>query len=177
MADENKASDGPQTITVGQAAALIQKSERHVQMLAKEGYIEQAVRGQYTIVNVVRGVIAYYEARLEKNNKTAAASKASEARTKQIEQTMEIRMRNLVPRVDFYQAQDFVISKHRAEIVGLPARVTRDLELRKKIEAEIDGIFSRTAERIERAAHSLEEGGVVLEALGESSTGSVGGET
>lgn len=173
-ADTN--AGGPQVLTTQQVATLLQRTPRFVQQLAKSGYIEQSGRNQFSLVAVMRGVMAYYEERLQKSNKAVAANKASEARTKQIEQQMEIRQRNLVPRADFYTAQDFVIAKQRAALSGLPARVTRDLDLREKIEAEIDHALRRTAEDIERAAHALEEGGAVLETLGEATSGSVGGE-
>jgi hypothetical protein len=166
----------PAVYPLGTVAQLCGKSERWVQLLVQQGYITQEKKGEYILVNVVRGVVAYYEALLEKSNKAAAASRATDARTRQIEQQMEIRLRNLVPRSEFYQAQDFVVGKIRASLAGLPARVTRNLEDRAKIEAEIDDALRRTAENIERAAHALEEGGVVLEALAEGAPGSVGGE-
>ena len=165
-----------QILTVKQVAALCERSERWVQKLAQAGYIEQAAKGQYVLLSVVRGVMAYYEDQLAKSNKAAVANRASETRTKMLEQQMEIKQRNLVPRSDFYAAQDFVVSQHRAEIISLSARVTRDIDMRRKIESAVDDIFNRTAERIERAAHALEAGGPVLEALGENRAGSVGEE-
>ena len=173
MADDDRQV---QSLTVGQVAKMLDVTPRFVQILVKDGFIRQEKRGEYRVLDVVRGLKAYYEDRLDQASKKSAANRASDARTRQIEQQMEIRTRTLVPRSDFYRAQDFVIAQHRSEISGLPARVTRDVPLRRKIEEEIDRIFARTAERIERAAHALEEGGAVLDALGETNAGPVGGE-
>lgn len=163
-------------LTVEQVATIVQKTSRFVQLLVKDGYIVQQKRGEYTLIETIRGLQAYYEDRLSRSEKKATANRASEARTKQIEQQMEIRQRNLVPRSDFYVAQDYVVSELRAAFAGLPARLTRDIPERRKIEKAIDQAFSKTAERIERAAHALEAGGAVLDALGETNAGPVGEE-
>lgn len=173
MADEKT---NPQTLTVQQVATLFGKSDRYFQNLVKDGFIKQERRGEYLLKDVCIGVCEYYDSLLAKSNKAAVANRASETRTKMLEQQMEIKQRNLVPRSDFYAAQDFVVSQHRAEIISLSARVTRDIDMRRKIESAVDDIFNRTAERIERAAHALEAGGPVLEALGENRAGSVGEE-
>jgi hypothetical protein len=39
----------------------------------------------------------------------------------------------------------------KAEFVGLPARVTRDLDLRRTLEQEVDASFARLAASAERA--------------------------
>lgn len=60
-------SDGKprgQTITVAQAAALLGRSDRWVQGLVKAGYMDRAQRGEYTLVGVIRGALAYYEDQL-----------------------------------------------------------------------------------------------------------------
>lgn len=165
-----------QTLTVTQVAKMIDVTPRFVQMMVKDGFIRQEKRGEYKVLDVIRGLKAYYEDKLDQASKKNAANRATDARTRMLEQQMEIRTRNLVPRSDFYKAQDFVVAQHRAEISGLPARVTRDIPLRRKIETELDRIFANTAERIERAAHALEAGGAVLEAIGEANPGRVGGE-
>ena len=89
-----------QTITVSQAAALLGRSDRWVQGLVKAGYIERANRGEYTLVAVIRGALAYYEDQITKNNKAAAATRASEARTREIELRIQERSRELIAMED-----------------------------------------------------------------------------
>ncbi len=65
-------SDGKprgQTITVSQAAALLGRSERWVQGLVKSGYMDRATRGEYMLVGVIRGALAYYEDQFTKTTR------------------------------------------------------------------------------------------------------------
>lgn len=153
-----------QTITVSQAAALLGRSDRWVQGLVKAGYIERANRGEYTLVAVIRGALAYYEDQITKNNKAAAATRASEARTREIELRIQERMRDLIPLEDARAVVSEMAALVRAEFQGLPARFTRDMQDRRKLEQEIDGAFDRLSRRAEEAARSLETGRPDLEA-------------
>ncbi|MDA0722511.1 MAG: phage terminase large subunit family protein [Proteobacteria bacterium] len=62
-------------LTVTQAAALCNRSVPWVQMLAKGGYIAKEAHGKYTLVAIIRGVIAYYEDLQAKSNKASAANR------------------------------------------------------------------------------------------------------
>jgi len=113
---------------------------------------------------VIRGVIAYYEDLQSKNSKTAAASRATEARTREIELRIQERMRDLIPLEDARAVVSEMAALVRAEFQGLPARFTRDMQDRRKLEQEIDGAFDRLSRRAEEAARSLETGRPDLEA-------------
>lgn len=163
MADATDKAKG-QTITVAQAAALLNRSPRWVQNLAKDGFISKASAGRYTVVEVVRGALAYYENLLEKTNKTAAASRATDARTREIELRIAERRGQLMPIEDFRQAIAVISAAMKAELVGFPARVTRDLTERKKLEAELDATFDRIAASLERSAGAVAAGRFDMEA-------------
>ena len=123
-----------QTITVSQAAALLGRSDRWVQGLVKAGYIERANRGEYTLVAVIRGALAYYEDQITKNNKAAAATRASEARTREIELRIQERSRELIAMEDARAVIGEMAALVRAELAGLAARYTRDMEARRVLE-------------------------------------------
>jgi phage terminase Nu1 subunit (DNA packaging protein) len=110
-----------QTITVSQAAALLGRSDRWVQGLVKAGYIERANRGEYTLVAVIRGALAYYEDQITKNNKAAAATRASEARTREIELRIQDRSRELIAMEDARAVIGEMAALVRAELAGLPS--------------------------------------------------------
>jgi len=46
----------------------------------------------------------------------------------------------------------------RSELAGLPARLTRIVAERQRVEAEIDGVLSRLAQRAAEKAENLEAG-------------------
>jgi hypothetical protein len=158
-----KAEAQPQTISVGQAAALLNMSVRFVQQLTKEGYITRVANGKYSLVGVVHGAMAYYQAMLERSNKAAAANRATDARTREIE-------------LRIAEREGRLISLDGAEMVGQGARITRDRELRRKIDADNDAALERMARRAERTCRALETGTGLLEAVAEDQSGGMGGE-
>lgn len=153
-----------QTITVAQAAALLGRSERWVQGLVKSGYMDRAQRGEYTLVGVIRGALAYYEDQLSKNNKAAVANRATEARTREIELRIQERSRELIPMEDAKAVVGEMAALIRAELAGLAARYTRDLEVRRALEEVIDGALDRIAGAGDKAGAALVAGSGDLEA-------------
>lgn len=161
MAEERQQG---QTITVDQAAALLGRSRRWVYNLVQGGYIEKVSAGAYTVVAVVRGAMAYYEDQITKNQKTAAASRATDARTREIELRIKERSREVIPLEDARAVVGEMAAAVRAEFQGLPARVTRDMQERRRLEQEIDGAFDRLSRRSGEAERALATGQVDLEA-------------
>lgn len=126
----------PQTLTADQAGVLLGRSRQWVFNLVKDGWIEKQAKGQYSLVAVIRGAMAYYDDQLKKTSKTAIASRAQEARADEIKLRIEERKRVLVPREDADLAMDIVVGEVNKQFTGLAARITRDVGLRRKIEAE-----------------------------------------
>jgi hypothetical protein len=153
-----------QTITVSQAAALLGRSDRWVQGLVKSGYMDRAQRGEYTLVGVIRGALVYYEDQLSKNNKAAVASRATEARTREIELRIQERSRELIPMEDAKAVVGEMAALVRAELAGLAARYTRDMEARRALEEVIDGALERIAGAADKAGAALVAGSGDLEA-------------
>ena len=152
------------TLTVNQVAALCGRSTQWVHQLAKAGFVQKQGKNEYALVAVVRGVIAYYEDLQAKNGKTAAANRATEARTREIELRIQERQRDLIPLEDARAVVSEMAALVRAEFQGLPARYTRDMQDRRKLEQDIDGSFERLSRRAEEAARALVAGSGDLEA-------------
>lgn len=157
MSDEAGKPKGT-TLSADQAATLLGRSRRWVYNLVQEGYIEKAGSGAYSLVAVVRGAMAYYEDQISKNSKTATASRATEARTREIELRIQERSRELIPMDDALAELADWSSAVRAEFQGLPARYTRDMDERRRLEQEIDGAFDRLSRRTSEAEQALAAG-------------------
>jgi hypothetical protein len=151
-------------LTVHQVASLCGRSTQWVHQLAKAGFLQKQGKNEYALVGVVRGVIAYYEDLQAKNSKTAAANRATEARTREIELRIRERQRDLIPMEDAKAVVGEMAALVRAEFQGLPARYTREMQDRRKLEQEIDGAFERLSRRAAEAVRALETGGTDLEA-------------
>lgn len=143
------------TLTVNQVAALCGRSTQWVHQLVKEGFVQKQGKNQYALVAVVRGVIAYYEDLQSKSSKSVAANRATDARTREIELRIAERRRELIAVEDARAVVLEFGAIVRSEFGALPARYTRDMSARRKLEQEVDGSFERIAAAAGRAQAAL----------------------
>jgi PAS domain-containing protein len=157
VASEEKSKG--QTISLAQAATLLNRSPSWVSLLVSKGYIARDGYGKYSVVAIVRGALSYYEDLLEKSNKAAAASRATDARTREIELRIAERRRHLIPHEDARAVVGEMAAMVKAEFSGLAARYTRDMTERRRLEQEVDGSFERLAAAARAAGAALATGG------------------
>lgn len=157
--------EAPQnTLTADQAAALVGRSRRWIFDLANKGFIEKAKGGSFSLLAIVRGVVAYYEAQLQESSKAATANRATEARTREIELRIQERSRELIPLEDAKAVVGEMATAVKSEFQGLPARYTRDMQERRRLEQEIDAAFERLSKRAAEAERALATGESALDA-------------
>lgn len=146
----SKKSDGAQgdLITLDVAGRLLMIGVERVRQLVKAGYIQRPKPGYTTIVSAVQGYIRFLKDEDRKSTKTAAASRATEARTAEIELRIAERKRDLIPQEEANMAMDLLVGVVVAELSGLPARLTRDVGMRRKYEAEFNAAKARIAKAI-----------------------------
>lgn len=147
------------TIDRDTAARLAKCTPRWINKLVQDGYIPKPARGRYTVLGVVHGRIDSLQDEQRRASKSAADSRVRDARAAEIEQRVAERSGRLIDYDDAIGSFDEALGIIRAELSGLPARVTRDLSLRRKFETEIDEILTRAADRLEQAAGDPAPGG------------------
>lgn len=146
-------------IPIEQAARLLMVTAERVRQLIKLEYVPRGPKGKVLLVGAVQGYIRFLKDEDRRSSKSAADSRVRDARAQQIEMQIAEKRRELIPAEDATGALDVVVGACREEFTGLPARVTRDLELRRKIEAEVNGSFGRIAEVLAASAKFVAEGG------------------
>jgi len=149
----------PGLISTDQAARLLMVSAERVRQLVKAGYIPRAEKGRVLLVAAVQGYIKFLKEEERRTSKSAADSRVRDARAAEIELRIAEKNRQLVPIEDATTALDMVLASVREEFVGLPARVTRDLDLRRTLEADVNGAFERIAKSLASSGRLLAEGG------------------
>ena len=90
--------------------------------------------------------------------KSAADSRVRDARALEIELRIAERSRELIPVEDALNDMAELAGMVRSELAGLPARLTRIVAERQKVETEIDGVLSRLSQRAAEKAEGLEAG-------------------
>lgn len=135
-------------ITLEVAGRLLMVTAERVRQLIKAGYIERTRPGYTTIPSAVQGYIRFLKDEDRKNTKTAADSRVRDARAKEIELRVAREERELIPLDEATLAMDLLVGVVNKELDGAPARITRDMALRRVIEADLHGAKTRIADAL-----------------------------
>lgn len=147
MAEKKEQSQEPAgLITLEQAGRLLGGlSAERIRQLIKEGFIPRAAPGRVLMVAAVQGYIRFLKELASKQTKTTADSRVRDARAQEIEMRNAERMRTLIPLDEALAIMDEYTAVVREAMDSIPARVTRDMELRRKIEAEVNAAHEKIA--------------------------------
>ena len=139
MSEEKQAD----IITTKQAAQLIKTSDERIRQLCKDGWFQKQGHGKYHLVAVVQGYIAFLKDAERRASKSAASSRMQDLKTEKAALELQVAQRELLPRDDLYAASDFISATVKNEMLGLPARLTRDLDERAAIDNEVRNALNR----------------------------------
>jgi hypothetical protein len=151
-------------VTIKDAAGLIGTSDEWVRRLISEGAIQRNERDNVTREQVVGGYIAWLKDEKRRSSQTATLTALQAARQREVELRTAIIDRRVVDLDEAKEALDQIVGTYRAELSGLASRVTKDIPLRRKIEAELDATLHRIAVLLDKTAGALEAGGQADEA-------------
>jgi hypothetical protein len=143
------------TIGVEAAAEWIGVSAGRVSQLVKLGWITKTANGRYLLGNVVKGFIAFLRDEQRLASRTEAAAELTRQKAAALALRTAKEAGELCDVADALGTVDEIVGKLRADLAGLPARLTRDLEMRRRLDSEIDAIFGEASVRYEREAERL----------------------
>lgn len=138
-------------ISTAQAAALLELTPERVRQLVKSGHIEKRAKDQVPLVSAVRGYIHFLKDEERRSSKSASASRVQDARAREIELKTAEREGSLM---DVEEVRAVVAEWGgviRTGLNSIPARLSRDMTFRRKIETEIDDVIRQATERFESA--------------------------
>lgn len=164
----------PGVVNTEQAARLLMIGGERVRQLAKEGWIARIERDRYHLVDVVQGYLRYRNSEDRRASKTGADARVREARAEEINLRVGQRSGNLMEHAEHVAMIHELCGMVRAELGGLPARITRELVERRKIEQAIYELLERLAARAEEMARVGGPASGPVEAVTTDSPGPVG---
>lgn len=158
-AEKSPASTLPDAfVTASALAALTGRSRAWVFAMLKDQEVSKDGRGRYRIADVIPALIRHYEALMQKTSKSAASSRVTDARTREIELRIAQQERSLIPIDDAEMAMSQLAGVVNAELSGLPARLGRDMAVRRKAEAEVHGTRQRISAALDRLSEASRTG-------------------
>jgi hypothetical protein len=152
-------------------AQLLMITVVRLNQLERAGWIQKVSRGKYSIVAAVQGYIRFLKDEARSQTKSASASRVQDARAREIELRTSREEAKLIETEEAISFVDDVLGGMKPDIYSIPARVTRDLDLRRKITTEIDDAFRRAADRYEQEASALRAGGSFVPPVAEDDAG------
>lgn len=171
-------ADAPQeagTINTDQAARLLMVTPERVRQLVREGWIARIDRDRYRLVDVVQGYIRFRNHEDRRANKSGAESRIRDARADEINLRMGVRAGQLIEHAEHVAIIEELCGLVRAELGGLPARLTRDLGERRKTEQAIYELLTRLAARADEMARVGNTRREAVASVADDDTGPVGG--
>lgn len=162
MAEKKKQAD-PGVITTSQAAKLLMVSEVWIGKLHKMEYVPKAGRGKWNLVAVVQGYIRFLKDEDRRSSKSASHSRITDIKAERLEMQMKAERRELVPFDDTRLVLDTAAGLMQSTLMAIPAKFTRDIAERRRLEALIVEALGGIADGIEKKADALKKGADVLE--------------
>lgn len=154
----NGAPDWGAPISMRDAAELLGVTVERVGQLVRSGHIERIGRGKTTARSAVQGYAGFLKESSDRATRTSAQERVAAARAAEIEMRTAERMRDLIPIEEAGQAMDIVVGVVLSEALSVPARVTRDLPLRRKIEDEIHDMQNRICAALRKQRTAIKTG-------------------
>lgn len=139
-------------VSVGEIARILMIGEERVRQLAKDKWIPRVGRGKYPLAASVQGYIRFLKDESRRSTKVAADALIKNERARALKLKNDRDEGRLIDTEESLGTLDEIIGELRSRISAVPARVTRDLKLREKIETEIDAAFTRAADALAKAA-------------------------
>lgn len=134
---------------------------QRVNQLTHSGVLSKAGHGRYNLANAVQ---AYVKFKVESESQRGSGGLSDAGEQVKIERARHLRLKNderehaLVDTSDAIAALDTVVGLLRADLAGVPSRVTDDVPLRRQIEHAIDAVLGGLADRFRQASADLREG-------------------
>lgn len=164
-------------MTNTQAGALLMKTPQWIRTLHKDGWIAGTkVDGEYRyrLLDVVQGYVRFKEDADRRASRVAASSRISDARAREVELRNRVREGQLIETDGAVELIEGLVGRLRSHLAGVAARATRDLQLRRVIEAAINDGLDAASSDFEKWASDLEAGLAAHKDLPADGSGHVG---
>lgn len=148
-------------ISVKLLAGVLGVTERWVQQLEKQGVLKKNGRSRYDLAASVQ---AYIKFKVESEVARVVPEDSSPGERVKVERARKLRLENdekelrLVQTPDAIAALDAIVGPLKADLAGVPARVTDDVAERRRIEDAIDTVLRALANRFKEACRALRSG-------------------
>ena len=159
-----------------QAASLIGVTDRYVRQLVQEGRIKRDANGVLTVFAVVSGYLEAKDREIEQIRLKAADNEVRRAKASLLNMSLAEKQRELVPRDETEEFVGLLIGEIVSRLQGLPARYTRDVSERRRLEDLISNVRGEVADIARKLGEAFRTGADLVDTAGEDDAGPMGEE-
>lgn len=123
-----------ETITLAELRKITGAADGEIEALIAAGQIDPPEHDRVPMVQAVQAFLGHLRETARTASASAAMARARDARAEASELALAISRRDVIPDGEAEMATDFLCGRISEVIGGLPARVTRDLRDRRRIE-------------------------------------------
>lgn len=145
-------------VSTADLAEILNISARRIQQLAGSGVFRKLGHGEWLLPECVQAFIEHKvqsEVRKVSKSDIAGGDRLKEIKARREELKLAREERELVPLLDAIYAMDQVAGAIVLQMNNVPARFTRDLDERERLQAEIDDALTTVANRIQKCGAAL----------------------
>ena len=145
-------------VSTADLAEILGVTARRLQQLAGAGVLRKLSHGEWLLPECVQAFMDYRlrnEARKAEKVGGTPDDKLKAIKAKREEVKLARELRELVPLADAIFAMDEVAGAVALEVNNIPARYTRDLDERERLQVEIDDVLQTVADRVAKCGEAL----------------------
>jgi phage terminase Nu1 subunit (DNA packaging protein) len=142
-------------LTTKEVVALVEIGNDRLAQIEQGGWIKRAGRNRWPATETLAGLVRFYRDENRRGPKSEADARLKDARAEQIALKTKLLAHELVPTDEFLASTDMIVGRLISHLVSVPARCTRDLQLRQIIEREINLARTAAADEMDRQGQAL----------------------
>ena len=157
-------------LSLADCALACQISQQWIMKLTQEGFIQKTANSKLRPMDVLLGYVKWLRDESRRTNKSTSEVRVKEARANEIEMRIAMKQRDLIPVEDALNAMSDLCGVTRQVIDGLPARLTRDMDLRRKWEVNVTEALETISNRAAELGKTVRSGVDASETVEEETT-------
>ncbi len=144
-----------ETVTTQALLSLLEFSAPYLTRLERMGVVARADRNSWDLADTIRRIIRYLREDNRRGRRAEAATELARLKARALELRLARENHELIPLAESMATVDSIVGGLVSALSAVPARRTRDLALRRTIEAEINLVRTIAAAECRRQAEAL----------------------
>jgi phage terminase Nu1 subunit (DNA packaging protein) len=148
-------------VSIAKLGDVLGVGERWVQQLEAQGVLRKSARGRYPLAASVQAYTKFkVDSEVARANpeETTPGERVKAERARKLKLENDERELHLVAMPSAVTALDVIVGPLKSGLAGVPARVTDDIALRRRIEDAIESVLWDLADRARKASVALRQG-------------------